>query len=93
MKGIHSYNSKGIKLVPVDPQAKKIGISKKEQESIQDYIDKNKSKLSNIVRMVAEIFTRVTLSRKQGLQDVAKALDGSLRLSIILRHMKEIPYS
>lgn len=38
-------------------------------------MEKNKSKLSNIARMVAEAFTGSDLSRKQGLQDVAKALD------------------
>ena len=66
---------KGIKLVPADPQARKIGISKKVEEAIRDYMEKNKSKLSNIARMAAEAFTGSDLSRKQGLQDVAKALD------------------
>lgn len=66
---------KGIKLVPADPQARKIGVSKKIEEAIQNYIDKNKSKLSSIARMAAETFTGSDLSRKQGLQDVAKALE------------------
>ena len=66
---------KGIKLVPADLQARKIGISKKVEEAIRDYMEKNKSKLSNIARMAAEAFTGSDLSRKQGLQDVAKALD------------------
>ena len=66
---------KGIKLVPADPQARKIGISKKVEEAIRDYMGKNKSKLSNIARMAAEAFTGSDLSRKRGLQDVAKALD------------------
>ena len=31
---------KGIKLVPADPQARKIGISKKVEEAIRDYMEK-----------------------------------------------------